>query len=88
MRTNDPNCLGLIALTGIIVGIMLPPISSCMTSGEYKKAEPIAIQEFGDKRAPLSELEKDEWYKVMGVKEGKEPDFKQLRQYRKERANN
>ena len=67
-------------LTGLIAG----GIKSCV-NGEYDKllnlAEITAAKNFGDYKSPLTEGEKRDWYKFMGIEEGREPSEGDLRRY-------
>ena len=63
----DYELLPKIAIIALVAACALPILSRTRHYVLYNKAETLAIEKFGDKKVPLTEAEREEWYKKMGV---------------------
>lgn len=78
---HGPDLLATFALMAIIAGLTLPLIDKFIFyPRKYNKAQEVAVQVLGDKKAPLTVEEKAEWYSLMDVKSG-EPSNSQLEKF-------
>jgi len=78
MTLDLPMKMGAISL-GIV--LCLETAGYVIREVVYTKAEAVAIQKYGDRKAPLSEEEKDEWFSDMGVEKGRKPTIPKLRRF-------
>jgi len=81
MPHNRPSFLQTIAAISLLATIIFGPVNKYRTSKLYEKVAPYAVQRFGDKKAPLTDAEQEEWYRCMGVKEGKKPGYFNLKSW-------
>ncbi|GEM_PF-5975977 len=80
----DYELLPKIAVIGIILGVGIIPLKYCRDSVYdqfYNKVEAHAIAQLGDRKAPLTEAERKEWYGVMGIKLNERPTVEQLENF-------
>jgi hypothetical protein len=70
-----------ITFIGLGIAIVLPAVDGCYREHRvYSEAETLAIQSFGDRKAPLTENERKEWYQTMGIDRGS-PTEEQLEKF-------
>lgn len=67
------------ALIGLVAWGLFYGIDKYFTYRDYKRAEQIAVQKYGDKRAPLTDEEKQQWFSDMGVEKDRTPTPSQLK---------
>jgi hypothetical protein len=53
--------LPIATLIGLAAGLLLPLGYGCLQKRVYNKAEPIATKLYGDRKQPLTDLEKKAW---------------------------
>jgi hypothetical protein len=65
-------CLGSVCYMGI---------QEIRRLSAFNEAVPYAARQFGDKKEPLDNAERAEWFSYMGVKEGEKPTREQINKY-------
>ncbi len=85
----DYELLPKIAVIALVAACALPILARTRHYVLYNKAESLAIEKFGDKKAPLIEDERNAWYHNMGVtgavKFGYNPSRDQLEKFIEEK---
>lgn len=85
MQTDYIAQIGIISLfMGLFLSVYAP-IRGCINRAKYRTqyslAELQATRQFGDKLAPLTPEERQEWYQIMNIKDDSKPTIRELEKY-------
>lgn len=78
------DLFGPVALIAFLTTLLIPSWSRARYLVKRTEAARYAVSEIGDRKAPFTEEESKEWYKILGAEEGEEPSRESIDKYLKE----